>query len=200
MQTDYNEQDTERARAAERSSAGRQTTSLTELPSLPTGTVPASTPVTKRNNPIGLVLIGLGLILLLSRFFNLPELELEAGFIIFTVASCFLFFAFWKRIYGLFIPGAILTGVSLGVTFVDITNGVSMLWGLTLAFMSIRAFGRSLFGVNSDWAIFPAVPLFGVGCIIALTSLGPVFGFGVLWLPVLLVAAGLYLGFMRKTT
>ena len=146
MQTDYNEQDTERARAAERSSAGRQTTSLTELPSLPTGTVPASTPVTKRNNPIGLVLIGLGLILLLSRFFNLPELELEGGFIIFTVASCFLFFAFWKRIYGLFIPGAILTGVSLGVTFVDITNGASMMWGLSLAFMTILTLGLSLFG------------------------------------------------------
>lgn len=199
MQTDYTDQDTERARAAEQSSAGLPTTSLAGLPNPPLSAPVAGTSLTKRNNPIGLALVGLGFLMLLSRFFNLPQLELEGGFILLTIASCFLFFAFWKRLYGLFIPGAILTGVSLGVTFVDITNGVSMMWGLALAFMSIRTFGRSLFGVNSDWAIFPAVPLFGVGCIIALTSLGPVFGFGVLWLPLLLIAAGLYLGFVRKT-
>jgi hypothetical protein len=199
MQTDYNERDTERTRAAERSSAGRQTTSLAGLPSPALSEPAASAPATKRNNRIGLALVGLGFLVLLGRVFDLPRLELEGGFVIFTIASCFLFFAFWKHVYGLFIPGAILTGISLGVTFADLTDGVSIVWGMALAFMAIRVLGRSLFGVNSNWGIYPAIPLFAVGCIIALVNAGPILGFGVIWLPLLLVAAGLYLGFVRKT-
>jgi hypothetical protein len=199
MQTEYTEQDTERARQAEQSSAGRQTTNLAGIPHVPPIASPPPAASARRNNAIGIAVVGLGVLLLLSRFFNTAQLELEAGMIIFTVASCFLFFAFSKRIFGLFIPGAILTGVSLGVTFVDVTNGVSMMWGLALAFMAIRQFARPLFGVNADWGIYPAIPLFGVGCLLTVIQLGPILGFGVMWLPLLLIAAGLYLGFVRKT-
>jgi hypothetical protein len=73
------------------------------------------------------------------------------------------------------------------------------MWGLALAFLAIRQFGRPLFGVNSDWAIFPAVPIFAVGCLLAVINLGPVLGISVMWLPILLIAVGFYLGFVRRT-
>jgi hypothetical protein len=195
MQTDYSEQDTERVPMAEKTLAGQQTTNLAGTPTaLPVPTIPA-----RQNNGIGLAIIALGVLFLLSRFFNVPGLELEAGMIIFTVASCFLFFSFWKRIFGLFIPGALLTGVSVGVTFVGISSGVSIMWGLALAFLAIRQFGRPLFGVNSDWAIYPVVPLFAVGCLLTVINLGPILGLSVMWLPLLLIAVGFYLGFVRRT-
>jgi hypothetical protein len=193
MQTDYSEQDTERVRQIEGSSAGQRTRPLESLP--PGGTTRRTG---ERNNLAALVLIAAGVMLLLSRLAP-GRIEFEGGMVILTIASCFLFFALWRRIYGLLIPGCILAGLSMGVTFADMTDGVSVLWGLALGFLAILFVGRRLFNVHSSWPIYAAVPLFGVGVIVAAANLPAFFAGGLIWLPLLLVGAGLYLGWGRKT-
>lgn len=124
--------------------------------------------------------------------------EITGGLVLLTIASCFLFFAFWQRIYGLLIPGSILAGLSIGVSLATLTNGVSVLWGLALGFLSILVVGRALFNVQSPWPAIPAVILFGVGVIVAFASLPTFFGLSLVWLPLLLIGAGLFLGWGRR--
>jgi hypothetical protein len=191
MSSHYTDQDTARARQAEQSSAGMSTQQLAYPP-------PASQAVAAGRNNIGaLALIAVGVIMLLGRIAPL-QLEFEAGMILLTIASCFLFFSFWRRIYGLMIPGAILAGLSLGVTFVDVTDGVSVLWGLALGFLSIFFLGRALFNQSSPWPVIPAVILFAIGTIVAAANLPGLFVGGLVWMPLLLVGAGLYLGWGRR--
>jgi hypothetical protein len=193
MPTEYSEQDTERARQAERSSAGLSTQNLGSLP--PAAPVQAQA-ANGRNNLLALGLIAFGVLMLMG---GLPtrSFEIEGGLILLTTASCFLFFAFWRRIYGLLIPGSILAGLSVGVTFADISSGVSVLWGLALGFLMILFLGRVLFNIRSNWPIYPAVPLFAVGVIVAIANMPALFAGGLFWLPMLLVGAGLYLGWGR---
>jgi uncharacterized membrane protein len=192
--TDYTDRDTERARQAERSSAGTPTQNLGPLPQ---GSLATTRATGGRNNLAALALIGVGALILLG---NLPDhrIEITGGMILLTIASCFLFFAFWKRIYGLLIPGCILAGLSLGVTFVNLTDGVSVLWGLALGFLALPFLSRTLFKVDSGWAIYPAVPLFAVGIIVAVANLPGLFAAGMIWLPLLLIGAGLCLGWGRN--
>jgi hypothetical protein len=176
----YSEADTERARQAERDAAF----------------VPPSGPTSGRraqHNSAALLLIALGAVLMLGRF--LPGRgEFTGGMVLLTIASAFLFFAFWKRIYGLLIPGSILAGLGLGVPFADLTSGVSVLWGLALGFLAIFLIGRRLYGVRSSWPVYPAVILGGVGVIVAVSSLPWFMAGSVLWIPLLLIGLGLYLG------
>jgi len=191
MGSHYTEQDTERVRQAEQSSAGLTTQQLSNMPAA------SATPAAGRNNIPALALIVIGVVMLLGRIAPL-RLEFEGGMILLTIASCFLFFSFWKRIYGLMIPGAILAGLSVGVTFADVTDGVSVLWGLALGFLSIFFLGRALFNQSSAWPVIPAVILFAVGTIVAAANLPGLFVGGLVWLPLLLVGAGLYLGWGRR--
>jgi uncharacterized membrane protein len=200
MSDQYSEQDTERVRQAERSSAGVETKHL----SLPSGagysgsaTAAPAMPAAGRPNMLGVGLIGLGALLLLGRLVTLP-LEIEGGMVLLTIASVFFFFGFWRHIYGLIIPGSILAGLSVGVTFADVTNGVSVLWGLALGFLAIYTLGTSMFQMRSQWPIIPAVILFAVGTIVAISSV-PFFNFALIGLPLLLIGAGLYLGWMRRS-
>lgn len=151
---------------------------------------------TRRSDVIALVLVVIGVLGLFGSFVP-GQGELTAGLILLTIASCFLFFAFWKRIYGLLIPGCILSGLSVGVTFAAVSGGISVLWGLALGFLAILLLGRALFDQHSPWPTYPAVALFGVGIVRAVTSLSNVFGIGLIWLPLLLIGAGLYLGWRR---
>jgi hypothetical protein len=195
MASNYTDQDTERARQAEHSSAGLPTQSLGAGP-IVSPPVVATAP--GRNNVAALALIAIGVVMLLGRFAPV-RLELEGGMVLLTIASCFLFFSFWKRIYGLLIPGSILAGLSVGVTFADVTNGASVLWGLALGFLAILFLGRALFNQRSNWPIYPAVPLFAVGVIVLAANLPALFAGGLVWLPLLLVGAGLYLGWGRRS-
>jgi uncharacterized membrane protein len=195
MQSEYTEQDSEHARQVERSSAGQPTQRLTSTPQEDT-LAPAHPQ--GRNNLAALALIGLGVLLLLGRFAPL-DLDFEGGMVLLTIASCFLFFAFWKRVFGLVIPGCILAGLSIGVTFADVTEGVSVLWGLALGFLAILFVGRAMFNLRSHWPIYPAVPLFAVGVIVAVANLPAFFASGLVWLPVLLIGLGIYLGWGRRT-
>ena len=190
MGSHYTEQDTERARQAEQSSAGLTTQQLSNVPA-------SAAPLPRRNNLAALALIAVGVIMLLGRLRPM-QFEFEGGMILLTIASCFLFFSFWKRIYGLMIPGAILAGLSVGVTFADVTDGVSVLGGLALGFLSIFFLGRALFNQSSAWPAIPAVILFAVGTIVAAANLPGLFVGGLVWMPLLLVGAGLYLGWGRR--
>ena len=176
-------------------------------------------PHQRRNNLAALALLAIGVVMLLGRLLEgagaapvpplpplppmppIPGINFMPGMILLTIASCFLFFAFWRRFYPLLILGCILAGLSLGVTFVDITGGASMPWGLSLGFLAIFLLGRELFNIRGSWPIFPAVPLFGVGVILALGNLPSFFPLanGLIWLPLLLIGAGLYLGRNRTT-
>lgn len=150
-----------------------------------------------RNNIIALALIAIGALMFLGRF--LPNQgEIIGGLVLLTISSGFLFFAFARRLYPLLIPGCILAGLGLGVPLGDLTNGASVVWGLALGFLSILLIGRSLFNVHSPWPLFPAVPLFCVGVIIAIATLPTFLAGSVMWLPLLLIAAGLYLGWGRR--
>jgi hypothetical protein len=195
MSTNYSEQDTERARAAEASSAGAPTQQL----GLPPAAAPSAPPARSRNNPVALGLIAIGALLLFGRVAGV-RVDLAPGMVLLTIASCFLFFSFWKRIYGLLIPGSILAGLSVGVTFADLTDGVSVLWGLALGFLTILFVGRALFGKTNSWPAIPAVILFAIGVIIAAANLPGLLAGGLVWLPLLLIGAGLYLGWGRRRT
>ena len=151
-----------------------------------------------RNNTIAIALIILGVLMSFGRL--LPDAgALTGGMVLLTIAAGFLFFAFWRRIYGLLIPGSILAGLSVGVPFASLTNGVSVLWGLALGFVAILVVGRAWFNVSSPWPMFPAIPLFCIGVIVAVASLPAFLGAGLFWLPLLLIGAGLYLGWGRRT-
>ncbi len=129
------------------------------------------------------------------------KVHVVPGMILFTIASCFLFFAFWRKIYPLLIPGGLLTGLALGVTFAGLTNGASVLYGLSLGLMGIYRVGRDLFHVRHPWPIFGAVPLFAAGTILVIASLPLYFALanGMIWLPLLLIGTGLYLGWRRAS-
>ena len=176
-------------------SSGLQTQRLSLPAEGGTATVPRRG---NRNNAMAIALIILGVLMSLTRF--LPDAgAITGGMVLLTIASGFLFFAFWRRIYGLLIPGAILSGLGMGVPFAELTNGVSVLWGLALGFVAIMVVGRALFNMRSPWPMFPAVPLFCVGAIVAIASLPTFFAGGMIWFPLLLIAAGLYLGWGRRT-
>jgi hypothetical protein len=193
MGSNYTEQDTERARQVEQSSAGLSTQQLSAASASRMAVAPAG----GRNNIAALALIAVGVLMFLGRF--LPgQGDLTAGMILLTIASCFFFFSFWKRIYGLMIPGAMLAGLSVGVTFADVTDGVSVLWGLALGFLAIFFVGRTLFRQRASWPIYPAIPLFAVGTIMAISQAPGLFVGGLIWLPLLLIGAGLYLGWGRR--
>lgn len=205
MQTQYSEQDTERARAAERSSAGRATQQLAGA----SGYSLSAAPAQRRSRGAAVALIILGALLMLGRgtgmlsdgmqpLLDAAGIDLTAGLFFLTVASCFLFFAFWKRVYGLMIPGCIIAGFAAGVTFVGMLGGAPFFWGLALGFLAIFVLGRRLFNRRSSWPLIPGVILLAFGALIAASSLPGLAAGSMLIVPLLLIAAGLYLGFGRR--
>ncbi len=194
MQHDIGYIEQEGEYAGRQSSAGMATQNLHPLPA---GAHSMEPPSRRERNGAALALISLGVVLLFSRFITLP-VAFDGSIVLWTIASCFLFFAFWKRVYGLMIPGAILAGLGLGIPFAGLTNGVSVLWGLALGFLSILFLGRALFNVRNNWPVFPAVPLFAIGIIVAVASAPWIFAGSLIWLPLFLIGLGLYLGWGRR--
>ena len=194
MQTDKRTQHVERIEAPEQSSAGWQTQHLVPplQPSASQSTIGA-----QNHNRVALALIAIGVLVWLGRIVPDPG-AVTGGLVLLTIASGILFFALWRRIYGLLIPGCILAGLSVGIPFAEITNGISVLWGLALGFMAILLVGRSFFNIRSPWPVFPAVPLFCIGMIVAVANLPTFLGASLIWLPLLLIGAGLYLGSRRQ--
>src|SRR5262249_47204275 len=144
MGSNYTEQDTERARQAEPSSAGMATQQLSNVPAARAATTP------RRNNLAALALITIGVLMLLGRIAPM-QFEFEGGLVLLTIASCFLFFSFWKRSYGRMIPGAIRAGLCAGVTFADVTRGASGLWGLALGSLAVSFLARGVVSHQTAW-------------------------------------------------
>jgi hypothetical protein len=184
----------------EESSAGVQTRRLPtpDAPLYPSPIPPAPLARRNNNNIIAITLIVVGLFAWLGRI-GLDPGAMTAGLILLTISSCFLFFAFWKRFYALIIPGCVLAGLSFGIPLAELSYGVSIMWGLSMAFAAIFFLGRTMFNVQMPWPVIPAVVLFGIGMIIAFANLPAFMGAGFVWLPLLLIGAGLYLGFIRRT-
>ena len=159
-------------------------------------------PVEQRNTLLAYALLAAGLLLLGGRFDLIggAGIAIMPGLILGTIAACFLFFAFWQRWYPLLIPGCILAGLSLGVPLAPIFGGTAVLWGLALGFAAIYRLGRDFFGERHPWPIFPAVPLFAVGAIVGMAQLGgPLAAAASLWLPLLLIGAGVAYVYRRQT-
>ena len=193
MSNHYDTRHVERIETVQPSSAGMPTQHLA-MP--PAGAV-APVPRRSNNQLAGIALIAVGVLLALGRLVPDPG-AITAGMVLLTISSPFFFIAFWRRLYPFLIPACILAGLSLGVPVAELTNGVSVLWGLSLGFLAIFVLGRSLFNVRVPWPIFPAIPLFVIGVIVAIVSLPAFLGLGMVWFPVLLIAAGLYLGSRRR--
>lgn len=211
MEPNYSEQDSERVRRAESrgvalesydTSAGRDTQRISLdpqyepiTPAEPSVSVIQQT-IRRPNGMLGIALIVVGLFLLLVQMLVNPG-SLIAGMILLIIASCFFFFSFWKRIYGLMIPACILSGLSVGVTFAGITSGVSVLWGLALGFFAIMVIGNLVFQERETWPVIPAVIMFAVGMIVLVAQLPTLFIGGAMLLPMLLIGLGLFLGSRR---
>ena len=152
-----------------------------------------------RNNTAAIALIVIGALIALSRIFPSGG-EITAGMILLTISSAFLFFSFWKHIYGLLIPGAILAGLGLGIPFAGSDQRrIGALGPGARLYLNLSLLVRALFNQHSPWPMFPAIPLFCVGAIIAIASLPSLLAGGMLWVPLLLIGAGLYLGWGRRT-
>ncbi|MBA3945222.1 MAG: hypothetical protein H0X37_11740 [Herpetosiphonaceae bacterium] len=139
----------------------------------------------------GLALIIFAFLLMIPRLVNTGHLR--AGLILLTISSCFMFFALWQRLYPFLIPACILLGLSIGVPLAALTGGVSVLWGLALGFLAILFLGRTFFNVQVPWPVYPAVPLFGVGMIIAVARLPLTLSNSSIWAALLVLGAGLCL-------
>jgi hypothetical protein len=156
-------------------------------------------PERQYDDTVALVLIAVGIVALFGRFLP-PGLNITGGMVLLTLSSIFLFFAFWRHIYGLLIPGCILAGLSVGVPLAAFTDGVSVLWGLSLGFFAILLFGRLLFRVASPWPVYPAVVLFGVGIVVIVSNVPVFLASSMFWVPLLLIGVGLYLGLRRRNS
>lgn len=193
----YKEEDISDVQSDDVSSAGLPTRPLgTHLP-ISGSPEDASQSSDQRIDMLAVGLIVVGILALLTQF-GPNRGEIIGGMVLLTIASCFLFFAFWQRIYGLLIPGCILAGLSVGVTFASLSNGVSVLWSLACGFLAILFIGRSMFQVHSNWPVFPAIPLFAVGIIIAVSTLPGPLVVSMIWLPLILIGAGIFLGWRRQ--
>lgn len=202
----YTEHDTERARQIEAAQAN--------YPIYPTNQQTPSNKLlqqlTTQRDSRGIAAIALivfGVLWFLARVMGGNSLALDFGIdtdafipsmILFTIASCFFFFAFAKRLFGLFIPASILTGLAVGIPFANLTNGMSVVWGLALGFGAIGLLGKPMFGTNGFWGFIPASILFVVGTIIAIATLPGLLSIGMVWVPIMLIGAGLYLGWGRN--
>jgi hypothetical protein len=183
----------ERLPPTKHSSAGKPTQRL----NWPEQSPLAPPPPSHRRRRLGLLLLGLGLLLLIIRLASL-SIDMTDGLTLLTIAAPFFFFGFWRHIYGLIIPASILAGLSLGVTFDQLTGGASVLIGLATGFLLIYALGITIFGQRSIWPVIPAVILLSVGIIIAVSSMPGFMAILMLWAPLALIALGLYLGWMRR--
>lgn len=84
---------------------------------------------------------------------------------IFLVGGAFLAAYFYKKIYGLLIPGCIITGVGLGILFDQsfFVAGNSILIFLGLGFAAIYLIATVCEGHTHWWPIIPAMVLIAVG-------------------------------------
>lgn len=131
----------------------------------------------KNNSVSGLILVGLGLILLISQFINFDLPESLALLIMPALGAMFLVWGSLTRNGGLLIPGGILSGVGWGAYAVagpfaiwqgDREGGVVLIF-LGLGFALITLVTAVFTDKTHWWALIP-------GTIIAIVGLAILFG------------------------
>jgi len=104
----------------------------------------------------GLILIVLGIVFLLTQYF-----EFGPGLFLMLLGLIFLIPYAFTRSYGLLIPGCILAGIGVGLTFErtmarpDVTVSI----GLGLAFISIFLVQLIAAGASHWWPLIPGAIL-----------------------------------------
>ncbi len=144
--------------------------------------------LTRRRFIIGAVLILLGIgLLALQRSEGLGD-----AFALFLIGGLFVAGYFYRRSYGLLIPGCILLGLGLGAVGESTFPGVSDFsqLGLGAGFVAIYLLDRAFRGTTHWWPLIPGGILLLTGLATLSEDLGRVVEVG--W-PLLLVLAGLLL-------
>ena len=160
---------------------------------------PQRTEQNRRSSALALALIAFGGLMIFNQV--VPSfIDLEATMVLLTISSGFLFFAFWRRIYGLLIPGSILAGLAGGIALAGVTDGASILWGLGLGFLAIDVVGRMAFSVRGGWGSIVATILFMIGTFVFILSAPTMFGGIGLLFPIAFIGLGIWLGRHRLTT
>jgi hypothetical protein len=140
----------------------------------------------------GIVLIALGILFLAIQAFGVGE-EIAVA----VIGAVFLVAYAVRREYGFLIPGAILTGLGIGVALenrVTTDNGWTVVLGLGLGFVAIYAIDV-LSGATRDGQWWPLVPggiLTAIGLGLALDA-QPLLDALERWWPLLLIIGGVLL-------
>ena len=154
----------------------------------------------ERNGVIGgLVLLGLGLYLLFSQLFDLPELDGLASYFLAGLGVLLLIAGVVRHRPGLMIPGGIFTGLGIGVVLLTGPTQPLGPEAQTAVFLFAFAFGwvlitlfTAVFTDNTEW--WPLIPG-GVIALVGASMLAPERFMGVmnlmgyLW-PLFLIALG----------
>ena len=108
----------------------------------------------------GLILIVLGIVFLLTQYF-----EFGPGLFLILLGLIFLIPYALTRAYGLLIPGCILAGIGVGLTFERTLSrpDVTVSLGLGLAFLAIYVVQLIVAGSSHWWPLVPGGILLLVG-------------------------------------
>lgn len=144
----------------------------------------------------------LGLVLILVGVFFLLKTQISDNFSLFLLLSGIFFLILYliTKIYGLLIPGGILTGLGSGLTFQGKSSALFFIF-LGLGFISIYILGL-IRGKSPLWPVIPGGILLGIGVYEELLNRGLIpYNFvkkiSPYW-PVILIVIGLYLIFKKK--
>lgn len=144
----------------------------------------------------------LGLILILLGLFFLLKTQISDHFSLFIllVGVFFLVLYLITKVYGLLIPGGILTGLGFGLIYQDKNNALFFIF-LGLGFILIYILGL-IRGKSPLWPVIPGGILLGIGIYEELLARGVIpynfiKKFSPYW-PVILIIIGLYLIFKKK--
>lgn len=144
----------------------------------------------------------LGLILILLGFFFLLKTHISDHFSLFLLLAgvFFLILYFITKVYGLLIPGGVLTGLGFGLIYQDKSSPLFFVF-FGLGFILIYIFGL-IKGKSPLWPIIPGGILLGIGVYEELLSRDIIpYNFikkiSFYW-PIILIIIGLYLIFKKK--
>ena len=139
-----------------------------------------------------LVVVGAGLLVT-------TYLGAEGELIVALIGMCFLVAYGFTGRYGLLVPGAIVTGLGLGIALqAPETRGFAPVLGLGLGFVAIYIVDRIATGSGTRWwPLVPGAVLVAVGAADARQAGGTI-GEIARWWPLILVAAGALLLVQRR--
>ena len=141
----------------------------------------------------GLILLAVGTVLLL-----VTTTDLDGSWLLVGVGVAFLAAFAATRSYGLLVPGAIITGLGVGVVLdrVGLPSPVVPL-GLGLGFVAIALLHLLIGGASESWWWWPLIPG-GILSVTATVELAEIENLGAYLLPIVLIVVGLGLLLGRR--